>query len=59
MSESRCLKCGAKEDCGHTPPEVVKIKSAKERRKCVHKFYRVFGVPTWRYLCDKCGHMTR
>lgn len=57
---TRCKQCGASEEkpCGHTEG-TVKIETRDFRRFCRHEWKRVYGVPTWRNLCVKCGSMTR
>lgn len=33
----------------------VKVLSRTERRKCDHHWERTWNIPSWRYICIKCG----
>lgn len=68
----RCLGCGrgnyehaevcrAGCDLSHMGrgQKFVRIKGRAERFQCFHATIRVYGVPSWKWLCVKCGGMCR
>lgn len=58
---TRCRNCGSSGEnrCYKCKEARVQVLSTTARRKCGHRWITVYGVPSWRRLCIKCGGMTR